>query len=124
MDSFNEAWDVICEYCKQHITQIAYNTWISKIKPVNMDFAEGKAILMVPAEFHRQTLLRGYMQLLNDAFASVPIRAVVDVLSHCVGREEEACAILDIDALQGIGIVADPELVKVGQQSVVGTSAP
>ena len=71
MDSFNEAWDVICEYCKSKITQIAYNTWISKIQPVKMDFAEGKAILMVPAEFHRQTLLRGYMNLLNEAFASV-----------------------------------------------------
>ena len=71
MDSFNEAWDVICEYCKSKITQIAYNTWISKIRPVKMDFTEGKAILMVPAEFHRQTLLRGYMNLLNEAFASV-----------------------------------------------------
>ena len=36
-----------------------------------MDFNEGKAILMVPAEFHRQTLIRGYMKLLNEAFASV-----------------------------------------------------
>ena len=44
MDSFNEAWDVICEYCEQHITKVAYNTWISRIKPVKMDFAEGKAI--------------------------------------------------------------------------------
>ena len=71
MDSFNEAWSVICEYCKQNITEVAYKTWISKIEPVKMDFSEGKAILMVPGDFHRQTLIRGYMQLLNDAFASV-----------------------------------------------------
>ena len=71
MDSFNEAWDVICEYCEQHSTKVAYNTWISRIKPVKMDFAEGKAILMAPAEFHRQTLLRGYMNILKDAFESV-----------------------------------------------------
>ncbi|MBQ8134829.1 MAG: chromosomal replication initiator protein DnaA [Clostridia bacterium] len=71
MDSFNEAWDVICDYCRQHITEVAYKTWISKIEPVKLDFAEGKAILMVPGDFHRQTLIRGYMQLLNDAFASV-----------------------------------------------------
>ena len=71
MDSFNEAWNIICDYCKNNITQIAYNTWISKIEPVKMDFNEGKAILMVPAEFHRQTLIRGYMKLLNEAFASV-----------------------------------------------------
>ena len=71
MDSFNEAWSIICEYCKQNITEVAYKTWISKIEPVKMDFSEGKAILMVPGDFHRQTLIRGYMQLLNNAFASV-----------------------------------------------------
>ena len=71
MDSFKEAWGIICEYCRQNLTEVAYKTWISKIEPVRLDFSEGKAILMVPAEFHRQTLTRGYMQLLNDAFASV-----------------------------------------------------
>lgn len=71
MDSFNEAWDIICDYCKQRITNVAYTTWISKIEPVSLDFAEGKATLMVPGDFHRKTLLRGYMQLLNEAFASV-----------------------------------------------------
>ncbi len=71
MDSFKEAWGIICEYCRKHLTEVAYKTWISKIEPVKLDFSEGKAILMVPADFHRQTLIRGYMQLLNDAFASV-----------------------------------------------------
>ena len=61
MDSFKEAWNIICEYCRQNLTEVAYKTWISKIEPVRLDFAEGKAILMVPAEFHRQTLTRGYM---------------------------------------------------------------
>ena len=71
MDSFNEAWDLVCEYCKANITEVAYKTWISKIEPVTLDFAEGKAVLMVPGDFHRQTLIRGYMQLLNNAFESV-----------------------------------------------------
>ena len=71
MDSFKEAWSIICEYCRKNLTEVAYKTWISKIEPVKLDFSEGKAILMVPADFHRQTLIRGYMQLLNDAFANV-----------------------------------------------------
>ncbi len=44
MDSFNEAWDIICDYCRQRITDVAYKTWISKIEPVNLDFSQGKAI--------------------------------------------------------------------------------
>ena len=90
MDSFNEAWDVICDYCRQHITEVAYKTWISKIEPVKLDFAEGKAILMVPGDFHRQTLIRGYMQLLNDAFAGVfgdGIEIVFTVPNEEVPRE-------------------------------------
>ena len=71
MDAFNEAWDIICDYCRQRITDVAYKTWISKIEPVNLDFSQGKAILMVPGDFHRQTLTRCYMSLLNDAFESV-----------------------------------------------------
>ncbi len=71
---------------------MAYKTWISKIEPVRLDFGEGKAILMVPAEFHRQTLTRGYMQLLNDAFASVfgeGIQICFTVPDEIVTREPE-----------------------------------
>ena len=92
MDSFKEAWGIICEYCRQNLTEVAYKTWISKIEPVRLDFSEGKAILMVPAEFHRQTLTRGYMQILNDAFASVfgeGIQICFTVPDEIVTREPE-----------------------------------
>ena len=48
MESFTEAWSFICEYCKKHITEVAYTTWISRIEPVKLDFDAGDAILMVP----------------------------------------------------------------------------
>ena len=70
-DSFNEAWDLICDYCKTRTTDVAYKTWISRIEPVKLDFAAGDAILMVPNEFHRQTLNRCYLSLLNSAFNEV-----------------------------------------------------
>ena len=71
MDSFLEAWDLICDYCKTRITDVAYKTWISRIKPIKLDFEAGDAILMVPNEFHRQTLNRCYRNLLNDAFNEI-----------------------------------------------------
>ena len=71
MESFNEAWRIICDYCKSRITDVAYKTWISRIKPIKLDFELGDAILMVPNEFHRQTLNRCYMQLLNTAFSEI-----------------------------------------------------
>ena len=71
MESFNEAWELICSFCKTRITDVAYKTWISRIKPVKLDFDNCKGILMVPNEFHRQTLSRCYTGLLNDAFSSI-----------------------------------------------------
>ncbi len=101
MDSFNEAWSIICDYCKQRITDVAYKTWISKIEPIKLDFAEGKAILMVPGDFHRQTLIRGYMQLLNDAFASVfgeGINICFTVPEEIISKEQELNeSIIDAD---------------------------
>lgn len=101
MDSFNEAWEIICEYCKQNISDVAYKTWISKIEPVKLDFSQGKAILMVPTDFNRQTLIRGYMTLLNDAFASVfgeGIEIVFTIPEEAEPKEQEpAEAIMDAD---------------------------
>lgn len=71
MESFNEAWSLICDYCKTRITEVAYKTWISRIEPINLDFEKGDAILLVPNEFHRQTLNRCYLPLLNSAFNEI-----------------------------------------------------
>ena len=71
MESFNEAWDVICDYCKTRITDVAYKTWISRIKPLTLNFDSGEAILLTPNEFHRQTLTRCYLTLLQEAFDAV-----------------------------------------------------
>ncbi len=67
MESFTEAWNLICEYCKKQIAEVAYTTWISRIVPVNIDFTQGVAILEVPNEFHLQTVKRCYTDLLQNA---------------------------------------------------------
>ena len=71
MDSFTEAWEYVCQYCRERIAEVAYQTWISRIQPVNMDFASGVAILEVPNEFHKKTLQRCYFQLLEEAFQQI-----------------------------------------------------
>ena len=46
-----------------------------------------------------------------------------DVRSHRQSRIEIGGTPLHIDTLQRIGVVTDPELVEVGQHTVVGTTA-
>ena len=71
MDRFDDAWKVICEYCKKNITDVAYNTWISKIEPIGIDLDNKEANLLVPNDFHRKTLERCYLVLLSEAFKAV-----------------------------------------------------
>ena len=71
MDSFGDAWELVCSYCKNKITDVAYNTWIVRIKPNKLDFESNTAYLIVPNDFHRQTITRCYIPLLNEAFEAI-----------------------------------------------------
>ena len=71
MDSFGDAWELVCSYCQSKITDVAYNTWIVRIKPLELDFDNNTAYLIVPNDFHRQTITRCYMPLLNEAFEAI-----------------------------------------------------
>ena len=71
LESFNEAWELICDYCKGQITEVAFNTWFARIEPVEIDFDQGVATLQAPNIFHKQTLEKGYNTLLTDAVHSV-----------------------------------------------------
>lgn len=71
MEPFTEVWNLVCEYCKSKITEIAYSTWISRIEPVTLDFNDGIAVLKVPNELHRQTILHYYSAILEEAFRQI-----------------------------------------------------
>ena len=73
MDNFKEGWGIICNYLREEkkIADVAYKTWISRIEPVEIDFEKGVITLMVPNEFHRQTLIKGYLSKLDEAYEAV-----------------------------------------------------
>ena len=58
MESFTEAWELICDYCRAHITDVAYQTWFSRLKPASIDFSQGFATIEFPNELHNNTLMR------------------------------------------------------------------
>ena len=103
MESFHEAWEVICDYCKKRITDVAYKTWISRIEPIDLNFDTGEAILLTPNEFHRQTLTRCYLTLLEEAFeavfgSSIKIKLTVpDEVETGSEKKEEADSPVDSD---------------------------
>ncbi len=103
MDSFSDAWGVICEYCKTKITEVAYKMWISRIDPIELDFEGGKTVLMVPNEFHKDTLERCYTTLLDDAFKEIFGRT----FDICLITPEEKKIVIPETSSADIGSIYD-----------------
>ena len=62
METFIEAWNLICDYLKNQIPEVSYNLWIGKIEPVNLDFSSGSVVLKVPTPFHRDIIMKSYQK--------------------------------------------------------------
>ena len=69
MESFKEAWELVCENIRKEVSETAYKSWIARIEPVTME--AGVAVIRVPNIFHKQTLENFYMERINNAFEEV-----------------------------------------------------
>ncbi len=71
METFIETWDLISDYLKKQTSEISYNLWLSKIKPIHLNFSNGFVTLKVPTAFHKDIILKSYETLLTEAFHNV-----------------------------------------------------
>ena len=75
---------------------------------------------------HTQTTRHGHItaQFERCSAENSMIGHCRNMTSHGYGRIEIGCAPLHVYALQSICIVAYPELIEVGQQTIVGPASP
>lgn len=66
MESFKEVWELIREYCKTNVSEVAFNTWINEIEPVRLE--NNEAVIFVRANFQRKILSSMYIGLITEAF--------------------------------------------------------
>ena len=78
METFNEAWNLICDYLqnkrdngKKAISDVAYNAWIRKAVPLSINFDEVCITLSVPNVLNRTVLENSYMEILKNASEEV-----------------------------------------------------
>ena len=69
MDSFSEIFTLAKEYCRNELTEVAYDLWIKDIKPVSM--SGSVATLYVRSEFKKNIIQEKYLDLLGRAIESV-----------------------------------------------------
>lgn len=69
MDTFEELWQSVFDYCKQRINETAFTLWLLPIEIG--DFNNGKVVLKFSNSFKKNTVVGQYGELLNEAFEAV-----------------------------------------------------
>lgn len=69
MNSFNDVFSAVKEYCQEKLAAATYNLFIQDIEPVSFDGK--KATLLFHAEFKRSTVAERYTGLLKEAFLTL-----------------------------------------------------
>lgn len=69
MESFNDIWNAVLDYCKLRVNETAYNLWIKIIK---FDGFENSTVtLRFPKPMHKNIVTSQYGDLLNEAFENI-----------------------------------------------------
>ncbi|MBR5872409.1 MAG: chromosomal replication initiator protein DnaA [Oscillospiraceae bacterium] len=79
MDSFEEIFGLVKEYCKTQMTDVAYNLWIRDIEPVRLTVE--KVYLSVNSEFKQNIVSEKYKDLLGKGFEGIlgfPVEVTID----------------------------------------------
>lgn len=81
MNTFEEVWENVCDYCKDEISGVAYNCWIKTLSPVKL---HGKvAVVSAPTKYQRDLTESHYKELLEHAFSEVfGFQVSVEVISE------------------------------------------
>ena len=81
MNTFEEVWKNVCDYCKDEISGVAYNCWIKTLSPVKL---HGKvAVVSAPTKYQRDLTESHYKELLERAFSEVfGFQVSVEVISE------------------------------------------
>lgn len=69
MDSFSEIWDAVLAYCKERVTETAYNLWIKKTEFVSFEAAT--ITLKLQSKMYMDVVISQYGPMFSEAFAQI-----------------------------------------------------
>lgn len=83
MKSLSDTWELVLDYCKKQITEVAFDAWLNPLKLIDLD--SDQATIEAADEFPKKIVSQKYAALLKDAFSNV---MGFDVELHVVTPEE------------------------------------
>jgi chromosomal replication initiator protein len=98
LESFNQVYDMVCQYCKETLSEVAYSLWVNETRPVKMEGTT--AYLQVTTKFKKGIVEEKYVPIFKKAFAHV-LGFDVDIV---IGSDdEESSAIVSVEEDSVIG---------------------
>ncbi len=88
MDSYNDVWNLVKEYCKSNVSETIYSLWL---EPCNLESFEEDKVVLSTSEFKANIIKNKFMELLNTAFEETlgfPIK--VEIISSNSGAAQKA----------------------------------
>lgn len=91
MESFVEVFNLVKEYIKEQVSDVAYNCWIAFIEPVK--FENNQAIIYIKTAFQKDILMKQYLDKIKDGFNAVlgfPIEVIIateEDINKYIGNE-------------------------------------
>ena len=85
MDSFEEIFNLVKDYCKTQMTEVAYNLWIKDIEPMKLTVENVR--LGVNSEFKQNIVSEKYKDLLSKGFERI-LGFPVEVNIECISPED------------------------------------
>lgn len=65
MESYSEVWDIVKQYCKDHVSETIYTLWLEPLELVSF---EDTQVTLKISEFKANIIKSKFMELLNEAF--------------------------------------------------------
>lgn len=90
MDSFEELFSMVKEYCKTQMTEVAYKIWIKDIAPVSFD--NDSVVLGVSSYFKKNIVTEKYKALLSKGFEQTlgfPVEVNIEVADDDSQKQPE-----------------------------------
>ena len=98
MDSYNDLWNLVREYCKEHVTDTIYSLWLEPLQLVS--FEDNKVVLSA-SEFKANIVQKKFMDLLNAAFEANMGPIDIEIISDKAGAEKPEAAAPAYEDAQG-----------------------
>ncbi len=69
MNSFHEVWENVSQFCYDNVHEVAYNTWIRSLEPV--EFKDNTAVIRAKSDYQKSIVESHYSDLIHKGFEEI-----------------------------------------------------